>query len=205
MMGHLGLIDPQLQADVAEALGTSEADQIQPAVEPRELAPSDALSLIKKAVPTLKGRKIGVLVTDGFDEKLLENLRSRAKAEKASLALIAPRINGAVDSSGKLNKADHSLSGAPSIFFDTVAILASENGAIKLASEAAAVDWARDAFGHLKVLAHTPEAQVLLNKAAIEPDAGVVEITDSKSVSKFIKQAKAGRIWDRELKLRSPG
>ena len=59
------------------------------------------------------------------------------------------------DGSNKLTPVEMSLSGAPSVFFDTVAILANETETKKLAAEACAVDWVRDAFGHLKVIAHT--------------------------------------------------
>lgn len=206
MLGHLANIDPAWQQQVEEALGMKgKADKIQPAVNPRNLKPSDALSLIKKTPVTLKGRKLGVLVTDGFDANLLTALRNAAKAEKAAFVLVAPKIGGAKDSTGKLHSADQSLSGAPSIFFDTVAILTNEAEAKKLTNEAGAVDWLRDAFGHLKVIAHTGGAQPLLEKAGIKPDQGVLAVRDSKSVSQFIKTAKTGRIWEREPKLRSPG
>jgi catalase len=38
------------------------------------------------------------------------------------------------------------LSGAPSVFFDAVAILASADGIKPLLKNSAAVDWVRDAF-----------------------------------------------------------
>jgi catalase len=206
VLGHLALIDPALQQQVEDALGMKgKADKINPAVQPRDLKSSDSLSLIKKAQPTLKGRKIGVLITDGFDASLLNAIRNAAKSEKAAIAIVAPKIGGAKDNSGRLTPADMSLSGAPSVFFDAVVILTNEIEAKKLAEEACAVDWVRDAFGHLKVIAHTKGAQSLLHKAGIKPDEGIVELGDIKSVSHFIKQAKNGRIWKREPKLRSPG
>ncbi len=206
MLGHLEHIDPALQQAVEEALGLKgQSDKIQPAIKPRTLPPSHALSLLKKAPATLKGRKLGILITDGFDASLLSALRTAAKAEKAALAIIAPKIAGATDSTGKLTTANLSLSGAPSIFFDAVVILAGTESANELATQAAAVDWVRDAFGHLKVIGHTNEAQPLLDRSGIEPDEGVLPLADAKSVSRFIKQAKNGRIWEREPKLRSPG
>ena len=97
------------------------------------------------------------------------------------------------------------MSGARSIFFDPVAILTTEAEAKKLTNEAGAVDWLRDAFGHLKIVAHTAGAQPLLDNVGIQPDKRFIALGDSKSVSQFIKTAKAGRIWEREAKLRSPG
>ena len=206
MLGHLKNIDASLHEQVEAALGMEgRADRIKPAVEPRDLKTSDALSLIKKAKPTLQGRKIGVLIMDGFDKGFLETLHKAAKAEKAAIVVIAPKIGGAKDSSGKLTAADMSLSGAPSVFFDTVAILASEAGIKQLVNEACAVDWVRDAFGHLKIIGHTAEAQPLLLKAGIKPDEGVTEMNQNSCALQFIQKAKAGRIWAREPKLRSPG
>ena len=206
MLGHLKNIDVTLHEQVEAALGMEgRADRIKPAVEPRDLKTSDALSLIKKAKPTLQGRKIGVLIMDGFDKGFLETLHKAAKAEKAAIVVIAPKIGGAKDSSGKLTAADMSLSGAPSVFFDTVAILASEAGIKQLVNEACAVDWVRDAFGHLKIIGHTAEAQPLLLKAGIKPDEGVTEMNQNSCALQFIQKAKAGRIWAREPKLRSPG
>jgi catalase len=205
MLGHLANIDAALQQQVEAALGMEgKADKIQPAVSPRDLKPSAALSLIKKAEPTLAGRKLGVLITDGFDAGLLAALSKAAKAEKAAFAIIAPKVGGAKDDAGKLTPANFALSGAPSIFFDTVAILTTEAEAKQLATHAAAVDWVRDAFGHLKVISHHG-AGPLLEKAGVVPDVGVVELKDNKSVSHFIQTAKKGRVWLREPKLRPPG
>lgn len=206
MLGHLAIVDSSLHQQVEEAMGmVGKADKIVPAVAPRDLEPSPALSLIAKAPATLRGRKIGVLITDGFDPDILASLRNAAKSEKARVELIAPKIGGAQDRSGQLTPADHSLSGGPSIFFDAVAILATEEEAKKLSTDAGAVNWVRDAFGHLKVIGHTTAAEILLEAASVEKDDGVIPLGDKKSVGAFIQAAKRGRIWDREPKLRAPG
>ena len=206
MLGHLTIIDSDLHAGVEDALGmVGQADTITPAVAPRDLAPSPALSILGKAPATLKGRKIGVLLTDGFDPALLAALRNSAKAEKAALFVVAPKVGGVTYSAGTLVAADGALSGSPSVFFDTVAILVSEAGAEDLATQAAAIDWTANAFAHLKVIAHTDSAQPLLDKANVVPDAGVIPLANARSVAAYIKSAKQGRIWDREPTLRRPG
>ncbi len=206
MLGHLKTIDAALHAGVTDALGMPGAgDAISPAVAPRDLAPSPSLSLIGKTPVTLAGRKIGVLVTDGFDAAILAALRSAAKKEKAVVALIAPKVGGAKDNTGALVEADFPLSSAPSIFFDALVILATEKGAADLATQAAAVDWTSDAFAHLKVLAHSAGAQPLLDRCGVKSDAGIVPLANEKAVGKFIAAAKNGRIWDREPSLRRPG
>lgn len=206
VLGHLANIDAELHAQVEEALGMQgQADRITPAVAPRDLPPSPALSILGKAPVTLEGRKIGVLLTDGFDPALLEALRASAKAEKAGLFVVAPKIAGAKDSAGVLVEANGALSGSPSVIFDAVAILASKAGAKDLATQAAAINWAANAFAHLKVIAHTPEAQVLLDRACVKADVGVIAVRQKTDIDTFIGTAKKGRIWDREPSVRRPG
>ncbi|GEP46189.1 catalase [Brevifollis gellanilyticus] len=206
MLGHLTIIDEDLHAGVAEALGMQEeAESITPALPPRDLAPSPSLSLIQKAPVTLQGRKIGVLITDGFDAKLLAAVQKAAKKEKASLMIVAPKVGGATDAEGQLQEADAPISGAPSVIFDTVVILASEAGAQDLAAQAGPVDWVANAFAHLKFIGHTPETQPLLDKAGVQADEGVLPIVQEKAVAKYIFAARNGRLWSREPTLRRPG
>ena len=206
MLGHLAIIDPDLHAQVEESLGMrGQADKITPAVAPRDLTLSPALSILGKAPATLQGRKIGVLLTDGCDAALLVALRNSAKSEKAALFVVALKVGGVTDSAGTRVEANGALSGSPSVIFDTVAILASKAGAEDLATQAAAIDWTANAFAHLKVIAHNASAQPLLDKANVVPDAGVITLANQKSVGAFIKAAKQGRIWDRERSLRRPG
>jgi catalase len=208
MLGHLMIIDETLGASVEQALGMEgEADRISPAREPLDLEESPTLSLIKKAQPTLKGRKIGVLVTDGVDDALLDALRKAVEKAEAVLAVIAPKAGGVKTKQAKLLPADHALSAAPSIFFDAVAMLTSEKGAALLVKEAAAIDWLRDAFGHLKVIGHVESAAPLFEKAAVPADAddGVVALEGRAGIGAFITAAKQQRIWEREPTLRTPG
>ena len=178
-----------------------QAEQITPARPPIDMKPSPALSLVKKARPTLEGRKVGVLVTDGTDGAFVDALKSAVEKAGARLQVVAPKIGGVTLANGKSLPADHQLAGGPSILFDAVVVAASAQGAEKLTKEAAAIDWIRDAFGHLKVIGSVETASPLLAAAGIEADAGVVMIGKAK-VQAFIDAAKGGRIWDREPKLR---
>ena len=95
---------------------------------PVDLEPSPALSIVGKAKSVLKGRKIGALVTDGADGDRLQALRDALEREGAELAIVAPKIGGVRLKSGKHLATDMALSGAPSVFFDAVAIFASVDG-----------------------------------------------------------------------------
>jgi catalase len=170
---------------------------------PIDLDPSPALSLVGKAEPTLKGRKIGALVTDGADGDRLDDLRDALEGEGADLAIVAPKIGGVRLKSGKDLAADIALSGAPSVFFDAVAIFASAQGVKPLLKNSAAIDWVRDAFGHLKVIGYTPAAQPLFAKASIADDLGegVIELDGQPGVGQYIEAAKQQRVLAREARL----
>jgi catalase len=207
MLGHLMIIDEGLGAAVETALGMEgEADTTIPAADPIDMELSPSLSLIRKAKPTLAGRKIAALVTDGTDESVIQALRTALDKEGAALAIVAPKIGGVKMRSGKRLAADFALSSAPSIFFDAVALLPSEEGARMLAQEAAAVDWLRDAFGHLKVIGHIRSAAPIFEKAAVvqNADEGMVDFGIATGIKDFIAAAKQHRIWVRERTLRSP-
>ena len=107
---------------------------------------------------------------------------------------------------GKMLEADMQLAGAPSIFFDAVAVIVSEAGSWELAREAAALGFISDAFNHLKVIGYLPAAKPLLQRAGITDelvDAGVVKLDGANAVAGFIAAAKKTRIWDREPKVRN--
>ncbi len=200
MLGHLAQVDAALHKGVAAGLGMDTAPEAaKPAVAPRDLPPSPALSILGKMPKTLAGRKIGVLMADGFDPAALAALRAGADAEKAALALIAPKVGGAKDSAGKNVEAAMALSGSPSILFDAVVVLASKESAAQLAADPSAVDWVRDAFSHCKVIGRSPEAQPLFDAAGVKADEGILEV--GQEADAFMKAAKNGRIWSREAAL----
>jgi catalase len=169
------------------------------AVKPHDLPPSPALQIIGKMKATLEGRQVGILVDDGSDAATLKALRKAAEDAGASVKIVAPKVGGATLSDGGKQAADGQLAGTPSILFDAVAIVLSATAGKALAKEAAAVDWLRDAFGHLKAIAFDDGAQPVLQAGGIARDAGVVNAADSKA---FIQAAKT-RQWDREPKLRT--
>ena len=76
MLGHLALVEETLAHAVETAIGMEgERAEITSYQAPVDLDPSPALSIVGKAKPMLKGRKVGVLVTDGADGDRLETLR----------------------------------------------------------------------------------------------------------------------------------
>ena len=80
------------------------------------------------------------------------------------------------------------------------AIILSDEAAALLGKEAAAIDFVRDAFGHLKAIGVDKGGDALLSTAGIAQDAGVIAI--GGSLEHFIAVAKT-RQWEREVNVRS--
>src|ERR1700744_6103224 len=125
LVSHLPNIDPGLAEDVAAGLGLKgKIEAVVPAVEVRsDLGKSKSLSIVLNGPKNFAGRKVGALVTDGVDAKLIGALRKALEAEDATLEIVAPTVGGVKMSDGTLLKSDHKFSGGPSVLFDAVAIL----------------------------------------------------------------------------------
>jgi catalase len=200
MVSHLRLIDETLALRVADALGiTRLPDAPQPARPVQDLPPSPALQLIGKMKSTLAGRSIALLVADDSAPEAIEALTRAVTAAGARLSVIAPHIGGVKLADGAIVAVDGQLAGSPSVLFDAVAIILAEAAANTLSSEAAALEFVRDAFGHLKALALDRGGEILFAAAGLVPDGGVVSAGDPAA---FVAAA-ATRQWARESALRT--
>jgi catalase len=208
MVAHLINIDEALAATVADRLGMRKLPKpADAAVPPRDdLAPSPALSIIENGPDSFEGRKVGVLVSDGVDASLLKKLQTALAKEGATMEIVAPKVGGAEASDGSLVVAKHMIDGGPSVLFDAVALLVSEQGAEMLAKEAAARDFVADAFAHLKFIGFVAAAAPLLAKAGIAPDEdeGLIALKSTASLTDFVQSCRKLRLWAREQKVKLP-
>jgi catalase len=200
IVGHLRHVDPSLAERVRDGLGmTSLPDAPPAAVAPQDLPASPALRIIDRMRDTLEGRCVGLLVDDGSDAAVVKALRKAIEREGATVKIVAPRLGGATLDDGVRLAADGQLAGTPSVLFDAVALILAPDAGKRLAREAAAVDFVRDAFGHLKAIGADAGAQPVLKAAGIGRDAGVV---DADLTQAFIAAART-RQWEREKKVRT--
>ena len=199
VVGHLRHIGEDLARRVADGLGLDALPALPAtAVETKDAKVSPALQIIGKMKDTLKGRTVGILIHDGSDAAAIKSVKKAVEAAGGGVKLVATRVGGIKLSDGKSTAADGQLDGTPSLIFDAVALVLSPAAGKQLAGVAAAVDFAREAFGHLKAIAADEGAQAVLAAGGISKDAGVVDTDDTKA---FIKAAKT-RQWEREAKLR---
>jgi catalase len=207
VVGHLLHVDQGLAQRVATGLGLA---KLPPAAEtkvlPKPMQPSAPLGIIAKNQETLKGRMVGCLVTDGTEPSVVDELQKALAAEGAKLKIIAPKIGGVTLQGGRHLAANFTITGGPSVFFDAVVIAPSMEGVKALAKESAAIDFVRDAFGHLKVIGFVEAAGLLFQEAKIDlkqKDPGLISLNGNGSVMIYIGAAKKKRIWEREPKVRT--
>ena len=189
-------IDEDLATRIANGLAMPLPPALPAAAPTLDMPPSPALSIVAKMKPTLKGRKVGILFDEGSSKADIDRVKADVEAAGGKVMLVAPKVGGIKVKGGTL-KANGQLAGTPSVLFDAVALVLAPDAAAKLAKESAAVDFVRDAFGHLKAIGCTPEAEPLLKKAGIARDEGVTGL-DKKFIS-----AASKRFFDREPKVRT--
>ena len=122
--------------------------QTSPGLSQRDMLPKE---------PTIKSRRIAILIADGVDAGEVEGLRGAMKAAGATAWLIGPRrgiIYGAGQKSGRDVglQADHHFEGQRSTLFDAVIVPSGAAHAKTLAKDGRIVHWVREAFGHLKAI-----------------------------------------------------
>ncbi|MEJ5976696.1 catalase [Novosphingobium sp. PS1R-30] len=205
MVSHLRNIDEGLAATVADGLALPELPEpAQAAVPTRtDLAPSDALSIVKNGPLDFKGRKLGIFLSDGAEASLFTALVKAVDKVGAVYEVIAPKIGGVTLSDGTKVAAKQKIDGGPSVLFDAVALIVSEEGGALLAGDAASQDFVRDAFGHGKFIGLTAAAQPIFEKGGIadDLDEACIPLTSAKDATAFVEGLGKLRHWPRELKV----
>ncbi|MFJ1311707.1 catalase C [Agrobacterium sp. P15N1-A] len=206
MVSHLLNIDETLAATVAQKLGFQTMPKPADAAMPtrQDLEPSPALSIVQRGPKRFEGRKLGILITDGVDAKLLKGLTKAVEAEKAVFEFIAPKVGGVTASDGTFVEAHHMIDGGPSVLFDAVALLTSAAAIDELIKEATARDFVADAFQHCKFIGYDQSALPLLEKAGIADvmDEGMLPLPGEGGLAAFVSELGKLRVWAREPSLK---
>ncbi|WP_425486633.1 catalase [Amaricoccus macauensis] len=194
---HLPNIDEELAARVVEGLGLAKQPKPhEPAVKPVDLPPSDALSILKNGPGAFTGRKLGLLLSDGVEAKLVEDVTAAFEGAGAVVEVIAAKVGGVTDAGGKTIEAKHQINGAPSVVFDAVAVIASDAGIADLVASHPAKGFAADAFAHAKFIGLGGAAGQLFDAAGVTGrDDGFFDL--EKGAEPFVTACGKLRFWDR--------
>jgi catalase len=207
MVAHLLNVDKDLAMKVSERLRLPELPKAaEPARRPlTTLKESPSLSIVRNGPESFKGRKVGALVTDGVEAGLLTQLKKALDKEGAMLELVAPMVGGVEASDGSFIEAKQKIDGGPSVLYDSVALLLSEEGVKQLINEASARDFVADAFAHCKFIAYVESARPLLSKVIGDEaiDEGFISLKSGRDVTTFLEACRKLRFWDREAKVKT--
>jgi catalase len=197
MVANLRNVDESLAKRVAQGLGIDLPRKSKLAREPVKLEPSEALSIQRNMKPTLDGRIVGILVNEGSSAPLLQSAREQIEGAGGRVFVVAPKVKGIALSDGKAADVHGQLDGSPSQLFDAIAIILTEAGARALQDRIAAIQWVTDAYAHLKMIGYDSGGQVLVGKAGLAAEDGVMPLGDG------FPEAAARRYWAREANVRT--
>jgi catalase len=205
VVSHLLNVDADLGKSVATGLRLKEMPAPADAARPTQtdLQPSPALSIVTNGPKSFKGRKIGMLLSDGVSMDLVKGVKAAAEVEGALVEVIAPMVGGVEADDGTLIEGDQKIDGGPSVLYDAVAVLLSADGAAMLAKKPEARDFVADAFAHCKFVAYNAAAMPLFEKAGVaaDMDEGFIRLEAASDARRFVEAARALRLWSREAKL----
>jgi catalase len=203
LVSHLLNVDRELGEAIAKALRLKTTPKAaEPARAPRtDLKALRSLSISLNPPSSFEGRKVGVVVSDGINAELLKALRRVLDEEGASLEIVAPKIGGVEANDGSWIEAHQTISGGPSVLYDAVALMVSDEAAVELGNDPAARDFVSDAFAHSKFIAYVASSSPLL-KATLgdrDLDDGFIQIETATDVTKFVEGCRRLRFWERKI------
>ena len=192
MLGQLLNVDKELAQAVADGLGLALPEPVPAAKEPIDMPPSDALSILKHS-GSAAGRCVALLVSEGADQKTVQQLQHALDKAKVMHKVLAEKVGGVTLNDGSHLKADEKIEGAPSVLFDAVALIMTPKEAKRLAKRKPVQDFVSDAYNHCKAIAYTDGGLFLLENQQLQTDAFTVEVTDANALLSKVSD----RLWER--------
>jgi catalase len=201
MVANLRNADEDLAQRVANGLGMATVPAAsEPAAAPDHSLPeSPALSILLGGPDTFAGRKVGLLVTDGAAAGVVRALTTAVRAEKAVLEVVAPTIDGVDLDDGSHLAAQQMVRGGPSVLYDAVAVITTDEGAKLLAAMPEAKDFVTNAHAHKKFVGFVAAAKPLFDAAGLgdRVDEGYVDLSARGAAKRFVEACRAVRLWER--------
>ena len=211
-------IDLAFAKEVADALGLPAPRKAGNRAGPKpgrtvDHAPSLSMEATpNKPPPSIKGRKVAVLVADGFDAPSLQQAQAALTKAGALVETVAKMLGTVTGSDGKPLAVDKTyLTSGGSIMYDAVIACGGAKAARTLATHGDARHFINEAFKHCKPVGALPEGAALLegSQIGIAADAasgagkpGVVlarGVEGGRAFARaFIEAMGQHRFWERE-------
>ncbi|TDL23686.1 catalase-domain-containing protein [Rickenella mellea] len=151
-------------------------------------------------VPTIKSRRIAILVADGFDASVVQTMQATILSASAVPFIIGPRRGNvypageSTDNKEKAIWADHHFEGQRSTMFDAILIPSGPAHAEYLGRSGRVIHWVREAFGHLKAIGAIGEGVKFLRDDVQLPGIKLASVIDSADVTVDYGVVTAGKL-----------
>ena len=234
MLFLLAQVDKVLANRVAEGLGAAIPAKLEKPVnmsvpgdvDPKEVQPkravhdmdvSPALRMIDNPNfpnETIKTRKIAFLVSDGFDDAALLDMKQTLMTAGAVVMTVAPRLGILTGANGTVAKADFSFLTGSSVLFDAFYVPDGEASVASLKGEPEVANFLNEAYKHCKTIAASGAGVELLASVGIVTAADEISRTDKLEFrpglvasresyvqslgDQFVKSIARHRHWGRE-------
>jgi catalase len=158
---------------------------------------SPALSQLK-TVKKPNGRKVAVIVTEGYNGAELKFVLNSIKSNDIQYEIISEKLGNVTGRDGAQLKVDHTFLTTDSVLYDAVYMVRGSAKNMKFNRDAARFIY--EAFHHYKPIGATHDGKNWLKKDTIGNNPGVVLEDDvNQFVPDFVKAISAHRHWDRQL------
>ena len=141
-----------------------------------------------KPAEILTGRKIALLVSEGFAPNQLTMMTHALDAEGCIIELVGAHGGTVKDAKGKAQKVDRPLPNAPSVIYDGAVVLGGSSSA--LLSSAHLIHFLNEAFRHGKPLAFLGNAAEVLSATLLptaNPAIGLAAGAVAESAKSFVE------------------
>lgn len=201
MVAHLLNVDKDLAKNIAEGL---QLKKLPSAARPAKsvksnLAKSKALSILLNGPKTFKGRKVGILITEGADAKIYKAIQTKLKNEGATFDIISSFVGDIKLSDQTVIQVNENIRAGFSVLYDAVILLLADKGMNHLLKTPEAYEFIQDAHVHLKYIGYVTKAMELIEKACLKKyiDNGYYLLDETKNIDSFIKACRNIRYWKR--------
>jgi catalase len=130
-------------------------------------------------------------------------MKAALEAEGAHAKVLGPTSAPVKTASGASLPVDASMEGLPSVAFDAVFIPGGAASVTALSGDGVALHYVLEAYKHLKAISVSGEAKQIIDLLHLDKDAGLLEVSDSKSFKPFFTAIAQHRVWDREPKAKA--
>lgn len=219
LVEHLARINSDLAEKVAMGVGVKTPSNValaQPLPgnkDKKRVETSPVLRTIENPTnqPGLKGKKVAVLVEDGFDGDIVSTLKKELEAEGAMCEIISKNYGNRKAANGSDVKTDKNHVTTASLLYDAVFVPGGRAAVDKMREMGDVLHFIKEAYKHAKPIGASGEAIELLDACALPEqllfdvpsvDKGVVSSRDGgrrdEVVKLFKKALMQHRYWERE-------